>query len=78
MQLFRCIYSGTGDITATTGDANANFAFNNCAPLTKYVTHTNDELTDEAEDIDLAMSMYYLIKYSNSYLDTSESLWQFK
>ena len=78
MQLFRCIYSCTGDITATNGDANTNFAFKNCAQFTQYVTHINDELTDDAEDIDLAMPIYYLIKHNNSYLDTSGSLWQFK
>ena len=33
---------------------------------------------DKANHIYIAMPMYNLIEYSNSYSDTSGSLWQFK
>ena len=33
---------------------------------------------DNAEDLDFAMSMYNLLKYSNVYAKTSVKLWQFR
>ena len=68
----------TGTITATGGDANTKVAFKNCAPLTEYTTHTNDEQVDNARNCDIAMPMYNLIEYSENYSETSGSLWQFK
>ena len=68
----------TGDITATGGNANTKAAFKNCAPFTKCVTHINDEHADDAENLDVVMPMYNLIEYSDNYLDTLGSLWQFK
>ena len=68
----------TGDITATGGDANTKVTFKNCAPFTKCVTHINDEHVDNADNLDIVMPMYMLIEYSDSYSDTSGSLWQFK
>ena len=68
----------TGDITATNGDANTKVAFKNCAPFTKCVTHVNDEHVDNADNLDIVMPMYNLIKYSDNYLDASGSLWHFK
>ena len=68
----------TGNITATGGDANTRVAFKNCAPFTKCITHINDEHVDNADDLDIVIPMYNLVKYSNNYSDTSENLWQFK
>ena len=67
-----------GNITATGGDANTRVAFKNCAPFMKYITYTNDEHGDNADNLDIIMCMYNLIEYSENYSDTSESLWQFK
>ena len=64
----------TGDITATGGNANTNVAFKNCAIFTKCITYINDEHTDTAESLDIAIPMYNLIEYSNNYSDTSSSL----
>ena len=47
----------TGDITATGGDANTKVAFKNCAPFTKCVTHINDEHVDNADNLDIVISM---------------------
>ena len=66
----------TGDITATGSNANTKAAFENCAPFTRCVTHINDEHIDTAENLDIIMPMYNLIKYSDNYSDTSGSLWQ--
>ena len=68
----------TGDITATGGNADTRVAFKNCAPFTKCVTHINDEHVNNADNLDIVMPMYTLIEYSDNYLDTSGSLWQFK
>ena len=68
----------TGDITATAGNADNRVAFKNYAPFTKCITHINDEHVDNADNLDIVMPMYNLTEYSDNYLDTSESLWQFK
>ena len=71
-----CDYSG--DITATGGDASTKVASKNCAPFTKCVTHISNEHVDNADNLDIVMSMYNLIEYSDNYSDTSGSLWYFK
>ena len=68
----------TGNITATSGDANDRVAFKYCAPFTKCITHINDELVDNVDDLDIIIPIYNLIEYSDNYSDTSGSLWQFK
>ena len=65
-------------MTATGGDANAKVVFENCAPFTKCVTHVNVEHVNNADNLDIVLSMYNLIEYSDNYSDTSGSLWQFK
>ena len=42
----------------------------NCAPFTKYITKIDEAAIDDAEELDLAMSMYNLIEYSFNYSDT--------
>ena len=59
-----------GDIKATGGDTNTRVAFKNCAPFTKCI-----EDIDGANNIDIIMPMNNLIEYSDSYSDTSGSLW---
>ena len=68
----------TGDITATGDNADTRVAFKSCAPFTKCITHINDEHVDNADNLDIVMPMYNLTEYSDNYLDTSGSLWQFK
>ena len=69
-----CDYSDTyilvtGDIKA----ANTNGAFKNCAPFTRCATHV-----ETAENLDIIMPIYNLIEYSDNYVDSSGSLYQFK
>ena len=68
----------TGNINVTGGDANINVAFKNCAPFRKFRTEINETFVDNAKHINIAMPMYNLTEYSDSYSDTSGNLWQFK
>ena len=62
-----------GDITII-GHQATQVAFKNCASFTKCITKI-DETKIDAEDLDLVMPMYNLIKYSSNYSETTESLW---
>ena len=68
-----CI-SVRGDMIVIAGPA-AQVAFTNCAPFTKCITKIDGTTVDNAEDLDLIMSMYNLIEYSSSYSETTGSLW---
>ena len=68
----------TGDITATPNNAATQVRFKNCAPFQKCRTEINETFVDETDFINIAMPMYNLIEYSDSYSDTSGSLWNFK
>ena len=68
----------TGDIKITAVAADTNVAFKNCAPFTRCVTHINDGYVETAENVDIIMPIYNLIEYSDSYADSSGSLYQFK
>ena len=67
----------TGNITATPNDAVTQVVFKNCAPFEKCRTKINENFVDEATHINITMAMYNLIEYSDSYSDTSRTLWQF-
>ena len=76
-----------GKITVTLAGDNAaarqaderdkGVAFKNCAPFTNCISEINDTQIDDAKDIDILMLMYNLIEYSDNYLKTSGSLWQY-
>ena len=68
----------TGDIKVAGVAADTNVAFKICSPLTRCVTHINDEHVETAEYLDIIMPMYNLIEYSDNYADSSGSLYQFK
>ena len=68
----------TGNIAAVAPDDNTKVAFKICAPFRKCRIQINENFIDEAEHINIAMTMYNLIEYSDNYSDTSGSLWQFK
>ena len=51
--------------------------FKNCVPFTKCISRINNTAIDNAQDIDIVMAMYNLIKYSYNYSKTSASLWQY-
>ena len=68
----------TGGITDTRVDEDTRDAFKNCTPFTKCITHISDEQVDNADNLDIVMTMYNLIEYSDNYSYTSRSLRQFK
>ena len=58
-------------------ERNRDVIFKNCAPFTKCISRINGTEIDNAQDIDIVMPIYYLIKYSDNYSKTSRSLWQY-
>ena len=60
-----------------TNDANGGnkkLTFKNNAPFRSCISKMNNTFIDNAEDLDIIMSMYNLLKYSNNYSMTSGSL----
>ena len=51
--------------------------FKNCAPFTNCRSKINNTQIDNAEYIDIVMSMHNLIEYSDNYSKTSGSLWKY-
>ena len=49
--------------------------FRNCASFIKCITEINGATIDDAEDLDLVMSMYDLIEYSPNYSSKIGSFW---
>ena len=68
----------TGNIIIAGDDDNAKAAIKDCHPFIRSVIHLNDEHVDTAENLDLIMNMYNLLEYSDNYVDTSASLYQYK
>ena len=68
--------NNTGTATAPT-HRNKKVIFKNCAPFTNCINKINNTQIDNAEYIDIVMPMYNLIEYSDNYLETSGSLWQY-
>ena len=78
-----CDYSNayilvTRNITIAGVDANTKVAFKNCAPFEEWRTEINKTFVDNAENTNIAMSMYNLIEYSDNYSGRCGSLWHFK
>ena len=65
--------------TAAEGANNTNkkAPFKDCALFTNCISEINNTQVDNAKDIDIVMSMYNLIKYSDNYAKTSGRLWQY-
>ena len=62
---------------AGANDTNKKVIFKNCAPCTNCISKINNTEIDNAKDIDIVMSMYNLIEYSDNYSKTSGSLSQY-
>ena len=68
----------TGNIAVVGANNNTKVAFKNCSPFRECRTEINETFVDNAEHINIAITMYNLIEYSDNYSDTSGTLWQFK
>ena len=62
---------------AAENNTNKKVIFKNCAQFTNCISEINNTQIDNAKDIDIVMSMYNLIEYSDNYEKTTESLWQY-
>ena len=58
---------------AAANNINKKVIFKSCAPFTNCISKINNEQIDNAEYIDIVMSMYNLIEYSDNYSKTSGS-----
>ena len=67
-----------GTIRATAANAATRLVLKNCAPFTKCNVEVNDEHIDTAENLDIVMSMYNLIEYSDNYQNSSVTFYQYK
>ena len=65
-----------GTIRGAAGDNNTRLALKIFAPFTKCNLEIND--VDTAENLDIVMSMYSLIEYSDNYQDSSATLYQYR
>ena len=70
-----------GKITITNPNDNANFnkelTLKNNAPFISCISKINNELVENAEDLDIIMPMYNLLEYSKNYEKTSGSLFNY-
>ena len=56
---------------------NKNVAFKNNSPFIHYISRINCVQIDNAEDLDVVMSMCNLIEYDKNYRKTTGSLWNY-
>ena len=70
-----------GKITITNPNDNANFnkelTLKNNVPFISCISKSNNELVENAEDLDILMPMYNLLEYSKNYEKTSGSLFNY-
>ena len=71
--------SGTRDDVAArqVDDRNKGVIFKNCAPFINCKSEINNTEIDNAKTIDIVMTMYNLIEYSDNYSKTGGSLWKY-
>ena len=80
------LVKGTIMVTAPGGNNGANnirdkrnrpLILKNNAPFVLCITRINDELIEDADDLDIVMSMYNLLEYSKNYRETIGSLYNY-
>ena len=62
---------------AAANNTNKKVIFKNRARFTNCISEINNTQIDNAKDIDIVMPMYNLIEYSDNYVKTTGSLWQY-
>ena len=67
--------AGADAVARQADERDKGVAFKNCAPFTSCKSDINNIETGYCQDIDIVMSMYNLIEYSDNYAKTSGSLW---
>ena len=69
-----------GTIAATNPDNNAydkKLPLKNNAPFVSCISKVNNTLFDNAEDLDVVMPAYNLLKYNKNYSKTTERFWNY-
>ena len=56
---------------------NKKLTFINNVPVRSCISKTNNTLIDNVENLNVVMSMYNLLEYSNNYSMISGSLWNY-
>ena len=69
--------TNTAAADAAANNINKKVIFKNFAPLTNCVGEINNTQIGNAIDIDIVMPMYNLIEYSDNYVKTTRSFWQY-
>ena len=69
--------NNTAAAGAVVNNNDKKVIFKNCAPFTNCISEINNTQIDNAKDIDIVMTMYNLIKYSDNYAKATGSLWQY-
>ena len=69
--------AGNKDAARRLDERNKGVISKNCASFTDCISEINNTQIDNAKYTDAVMSMYNLIEYSDNYLKTLGSLWQF-
>ena len=58
--------AGNDDVAKRSEERDKCVTFKNCAPFTKCISRINNTDIDNAKDIDIVISMYNLIEYSDN------------
>ena len=64
----------TAAVGTAVNNTNKKVIFKNCAPFTVCITQISNTQIDDAQKLDVVMTMYNLIEYSDAYSKTSGSL----
>ena len=69
--------AGADGAVRRVNERDKGVTFKSCTPFVKCIIRINNTEIDNTKDIDIEMTMYNLIKYSDNYSKTSGSLWQY-
>ena len=75
--LFKGTITVSRETNAAPNNANKKVIFKNRVPFTNCISRINNAQIDDPHDIDLVMSMYNFIEYSDNYSKTSAMLQQY-
>ena len=66
----------TAAANADANNGNKKVIFKNCTPIINCTSEISNTQVDNAKDIDIVMSVYTLLEYTDNYSKTYGSLWQ--
>ena len=69
--------AGDNDAARRLDERNKGVIFNNCVSFTDCISEIDNTQVDNTKYIDVVMPMHNLIEYSDNYLKTWGSLWQY-